>query len=105
MATAAHGRRGGRYSFTGGWNTPAVIAWVVGAAFGLLTTREQTQKYPFQAVKGALCVCSPGRLSQQGHVGVAGGGEYLERRAPAGDEFCRGDPAAGQSKSTGRERG
>ena len=27
----AHGRRGGRYWFTGGWNMPAVVAWTVGA--------------------------------------------------------------------------
>ena len=30
----AHGRRGGRYWFTGGWNVPAVLAWAAGSVFG-----------------------------------------------------------------------
>ena len=30
-------RRGGRYWFVGGWNPRAVLAWVAGALFGVLS--------------------------------------------------------------------
>src|SRR6202171_372861 len=32
----AHGRQGGRYWFTGGWNVHAGAAWAIGATFGVL---------------------------------------------------------------------
>jgi purine-cytosine permease-like protein len=36
----AQGRRGGRYWFTGGWNVPAVVAWVAGSVLGVLTVNS-----------------------------------------------------------------
>jgi cytosine/uracil/thiamine/allantoin permease len=33
----AQGRKGGEYWFSGGWNLPAIIAWLAGASFGVLT--------------------------------------------------------------------
>jgi purine-cytosine permease-like protein len=50
----AHGRRGGRYWFTGGWNMPAVIAWVVGATFGLLTVNTTLYVGPLADIAGGV---------------------------------------------------
>jgi purine-cytosine permease-like protein len=50
----AHGRRGGRYWFTGGWNIPSVIAWVVGATFGLLTVNTTLYVGPLADIAGGV---------------------------------------------------
>lgn len=41
------GRHGGRYWFTGGWHIPAMVAWLSGAGFGLLTVNTTLYRGPF----------------------------------------------------------
>ncbi len=50
----AHGRRGGRYWFTGGWNVPAVVAWAVGATFGVLAVNTTLYVGPLADIAGGV---------------------------------------------------
>ena len=50
----AHGVRGGRYWFTGGWHLPAVIAWVVGATFGVLAVNTALYVGPLADIAGGV---------------------------------------------------
>jgi purine-cytosine permease-like protein len=50
----AQARRGGRYWFTGGWNVPAVIAWVVGATFGVLAVNTALYVGPLANIAGGV---------------------------------------------------
>jgi purine-cytosine permease-like protein len=59
----AHGRRGGRYWFTGGWNMPSVIAWVVGATFGLLTVNTTLYVGPLADIAGGVDLSTIGSVA------------------------------------------
>ena len=48
------GRRGGRYWFTAGWNIPAVLAWVVGATFGMMAVNTSLYVGPLAGVAGGV---------------------------------------------------
>jgi purine-cytosine permease-like protein len=50
----AQARRGGRYWFTGGWNIPAVVAWVVGATFGVLAVNTALYVGPLANIAGGV---------------------------------------------------
>jgi purine-cytosine permease-like protein len=50
----AQGRQGGRYWFTAGWNLPAVAAWTVGAAFGLLAVNTTLYVGPLADIAGGV---------------------------------------------------
>jgi purine-cytosine permease-like protein len=50
----AHGRRGGCYWFTGGWNAPAVVAWAVGATFGVLAVNTTLYVGPLADIAGGV---------------------------------------------------
>ena len=50
----AHGWRGGRYWFTAGWNVPAVLAWVVGATFGVMAVNTSLYVGPLAGVAGGV---------------------------------------------------
>lgn len=50
----AHGMRGGRYWFTGGWNLPAVIAWTAGATFGVLAVNTTLYVGPLADIAGGV---------------------------------------------------
>ncbi len=56
----AQGRHGGRYWFTGGWNVPAVAAWTVGAAFGLLAVNTTLYVGPLADIAGGVDVSTVG---------------------------------------------
>jgi purine-cytosine permease-like protein len=68
----AHGRRGGRYWFTGGWNIPAVLAWTVGAVFGLLTVNTTLYVGPLADIAGGvdLSTIGSGLLAGLTYVGA-----------------------------------
>jgi purine-cytosine permease-like protein len=53
QAFAQH-RRGGRYWFTGGWNLPAVIAWLSGAVVGALAVNTGTYVGPLADALGGI---------------------------------------------------
>ena len=55
----AHGRRG-RYWFTGGWNVPAVLAWLSGSAFGVLTVNTELLAGPLADIAGGIDVSALG---------------------------------------------
>ncbi|GBG38994.1 purine-cytosine permease family protein [Mycobacterium montefiorense] len=82
------GRRGGRYWFTGGWNLRAVIPWLAGSLFGILTV--DTSLYP-----GPLAYLANGiDISLVGSAAIAAIG-YLaalriwpERVAPVDADSC-----------------
>lgn len=42
----AQRRHGGRYWFSAGWNLPAVVAWLAGSVFGLLSVHTQLYSGP-----------------------------------------------------------
>lgn len=46
----AQGRRGGRYWFVGGWNIPAVVAWLAGSVFGVLAVYTTSYKGPLAGI-------------------------------------------------------
>src|SRR5262249_54808761 len=46
----AQRRHGGRYWFTGGWNIPAVIAFLAGTTFGLLAVNTQLYAGPLSDI-------------------------------------------------------
>jgi purine-cytosine permease-like protein len=50
----AQARRGGRYWFTGGWNIPAVVAWLVGATFGVLAVNTALYVGPLANIAGGV---------------------------------------------------
>lgn len=47
---------GGRYWYSGGWNAPAVLAWVVGSLVGLLTIQTQVFSGPLAGIAGGVDV-------------------------------------------------
>ena len=67
----AHGRRGGRYWFTGGWNMPAVIAWVVGATFGMLTVNTTLYVGPLADIAGGVDLSTIGSAALAGLIYLA----------------------------------
>jgi purine-cytosine permease-like protein len=48
------GRRAGRYWFAAGWNIPAVLAWVVGATFGVLAVNTSLYVGPLADIAGGV---------------------------------------------------
>ena len=64
----ADGRRGGRYWFTGGWNVAAVIAWVVGATFGVLTVNTTLYVGPLADVAGGVDLSTIGSAALAGLI-------------------------------------
>jgi L-serine dehydratase len=95
----AQGRRGGRYWFTGGWNVPAVVAWTVGAVFGLLTVNTELYVGPlaqtFLLTAGAIGSLFKQRASISGaEVGCQGEvGSAASMAAGALAEIMGGTPA------------
>jgi purine-cytosine permease-like protein len=67
----AQGRRGGRYWFTGGWNMPAVLAWTVGAAFGLLTVNTELYVGPMAEIAGGVDLSTLGSAALAGLIYLA----------------------------------
>ncbi|MBS1690834.1 MAG: cytosine permease [Actinobacteria bacterium] len=64
----ADGRRGGRYWFTGGWNIPAVLAWSLGAAFGVLAVNTELYVGPLAGIAGGVDVSTVGSAVLAGVV-------------------------------------
>jgi purine-cytosine permease-like protein len=56
----AHGRRGGRYWFTHGWNLPAVAAWTAGAVFGVLAVNTTLYVGPLADIAGGVDLSTVG---------------------------------------------
>ncbi|WP_233532686.1 cytosine permease [Antrihabitans sp. YC2-6] len=50
------GRRGGKYWFTGGWNLRAVIPWIAGSLFGILSVDTSLYSGPFADLAGGIDV-------------------------------------------------
>lgn len=50
----AQGRHGGRYWFTAGWNVPAVIAWLIGATFGVLAVDSELYTGPLAMLANGI---------------------------------------------------
>jgi purine-cytosine permease-like protein len=67
----AHGRRGGQYWFTGGWNVPAVVAWSVGAGFGLLTVNTELYVGPLAEIAGGVDLSTIGSAALAGLIYLA----------------------------------
>jgi purine-cytosine permease-like protein len=67
----AQGRHGGRYWFTGGWNVPAVVAWTVGAVFGLLAVNTTLYVGPLAGIAGGVDVSTIGSAALAGLIYVA----------------------------------
>jgi purine-cytosine permease-like protein len=51
---------GGRYWFTGGWNVPAVVAWTIGAVFGLSAVNTTLYVGPLADIVGGVDVSTVG---------------------------------------------
>jgi len=68
----AHGRRGGRYWFTGGWNIPAVLAWAAGSLFGVLSVNTTLYVGPLADVAGGVDLSTIGSAVIAGVIYVAG---------------------------------
>jgi purine-cytosine permease-like protein len=64
----ANGRRGGQYWFTGGWNLPAVVAWTVGAAFGVLTVNTELYVGPLAEIAGGVDLSTIGSAALAGLI-------------------------------------
>ncbi len=64
----AQGRRGGQYWFTGGWNLGALVAWLVGAAFGLLAVNTTLYIGPLADVAGGVDVSTIGSAVLAGGI-------------------------------------
>ena len=62
----AQGRHGGRYWFTGGWNVRAVVAWTVGAVFGLLAVNTTLYVGPMADIAGGVDVSTIGSAALAG---------------------------------------
>jgi purine-cytosine permease-like protein len=67
----AQGRRGGRYWFTRGWNVPAVVAWTVGAVFGLLTVNTELYVGPLAQIAGGVDLSTIGSAALAGLIYAA----------------------------------
>jgi purine-cytosine permease-like protein len=67
----AQGRRGGQYWFTGGWNLPAVVAWTVGAAFGVLTVNTELYVGPLAEIAGGVDLSTIGSAALAGSIYTA----------------------------------
>jgi purine-cytosine permease-like protein len=67
----AHGRHGGRYWFTGGWNVQAVVAWTVGAVFGLLAVNTTLYVGPLADIAGGVDLSTVGSAALAGLLYVA----------------------------------
>lgn len=65
------GRRGGRYWFTAGWNRPAVLAWAVGAVFGLLTVNTTLYVGPLAEIAGGVDLSTIGSAALAGLIYAA----------------------------------
>lgn len=55
----AQGRRG-RYWFTAGWNLPAVLAWLAGSVFGVLSVDTELVAGPLAGIAGGVDVSAIG---------------------------------------------
>jgi purine-cytosine permease-like protein len=66
----AQGRRGGSYWFTGGWNVPAVVAWTVGAVFGVLTVNTELYVGPLANLAGGVDLSTMGSAALAGLIYV-----------------------------------
>jgi purine-cytosine permease-like protein len=69
----AHGRRGGRYWFTGGWNIPAVLAWAAGSLFGVLAVNTTLYVGPLADVAGGVDLSTIGSAVIAGVIYVVAG--------------------------------
>lgn len=67
----ADGRRGGRYWFTGGWHVGAVIAWAVGAAFGVLTVNTELYVGPLAEIARGVDLSTVGSAALAGLIYLA----------------------------------
>jgi purine-cytosine permease-like protein len=67
----ADGRRGGRYWFACGWNIPAVIAWMVGGTFGLLTVNTTLYVGPLADIAGGVDLSTIGSAALAGLIYLA----------------------------------
>jgi purine-cytosine permease-like protein len=67
----AQSRRGGRYWFTGGWNVPVVVAWTVGALFGVLTVNTELYVGPLAEIAGGVDLSTIGSAALAGLIYVA----------------------------------
>jgi purine-cytosine permease-like protein len=67
----AQNRRGGRYWFTGGWNIPAVVAWTVGAVFGVLTVNTALYVGPLAELAGGVDLSTMGSAALAGLIYAA----------------------------------
>jgi purine-cytosine permease-like protein len=50
----AQRRRGGRYWFSAGWNVPAVLAWIAGSIFGVLSVYTDLYAGPLADLLGGI---------------------------------------------------
>jgi len=55
----AQGRRG-RYWFTAGWNVPAVLAWLIGSVFGVLSVNTELVAGPLADIAGGVDISAVG---------------------------------------------
>ena len=96
----AQGRHGGRYWYTGGWNLPAVAAFVLGSAFGLLSVNTTLYVGPLANLANGI------DLSVIGSALIAGGGYSLalrlwpETRSPVSPEEAAPLPLPGKGVKT-----
>jgi len=84
----AHGRRGGRYWFTGGWNIPAVLAWAAGSLFGVLAVNTTLYVGPLADVAGGVDLSTIGSAVIAGVIYVVAGLGLGHR----GDQLPVGQP-------------
>jgi len=77
----AHGRRGGRYWFTRGWNVPAVLAWAVGSLFGLLAVNTTLYVGPLADIAGGVDLSTVGSAVLAAVIYLAA--RQVSRRAAA----------------------
>jgi purine-cytosine permease-like protein len=61
----------GRYWSTGGWNVPAVVAWTVGAVFGLLAVNTTLYVGPLADIAGGVDLSTIGSAALAGLIYVA----------------------------------
>ena len=94
----AHGRRGGRYWFTGGWNLPAVIAWVVGATFGMLTVNTTLYVGPLADIAGGVDLSTIGSAALAGLIYFASP-QLASRRKSSPIEAIEGHFASARRES------
>jgi purine-cytosine permease-like protein len=61
----AHGRRGGRYWFTRGWNIPAVAAWAAGSLFGVLAVNTTLYVGPLADIAAGVDLSTVGSAKRE----------------------------------------